>query len=399
MRIFITADFSQEGMKRLTDAGHDVRYCCWGATHEICTEEQLIEKLKGFDVLFVGYEQITENVIKKSDVKIICSIRGGPRANINVDYSTSRGIPVIYTLGREAIPVADFTMGQIIGLVRQIIKTDRELRSGKFTAPAQSYGSEKDVIWDMSLEGPWESRKGIELAGKILGLVGFGTVGQEVAKRATGFDMKIIAHDPYQRDAAFIKYRVEKVELDDLCRRSDIISIHARGTEKNKGMISEKEFSLMRKGVYFINNARAAIVDEQALREAVHSGKVAGVALDVFHNEPVRIDDPFLKMENTVVTPHIAGAGLEVVCRHSDMLCDDFFSLLKGEMPKAIINPEAIGDTGRFIEMGRSVNAGSGQRIECQGCSQTNQVILPPGDIVEKISQEVIKQLKMRAEN
>ncbi len=96
-------------------------------------------------------------------------------------------IPVIYTLGREAIPVADFTMGQIIGLARQIVKTDRELRSGKFTAPAQSYGSEKDVIWDMSLEGPWESRKGIELAGKTLGLIGFGTVGQEVAKRAACF--------------------------------------------------------------------------------------------------------------------------------------------------------------------------------------------------------------------
>lgn len=399
MKIFITADFSQEGIKRLTDAGHDVRYCCWGATHDICTEGQLIEKLQGFDVLIVGYEPVTEKVLKSVNLKIICSIRGGPRANIDVDLATKMGIPVIYTLGREAVPVADFTMGQIIGLVRQIVKTDRELRSGKFTAPAQSYGSEKDIIWDMSLEGPWESRKGNELTGKILGLIGFGTVGQEVAKRAAGFGMKIIAYDPYQKDAAFIKYRVEKVDLEDLCKRSDIISIHARGTEKNKGMISEKEFALMKQGVYFINNARAAIVDEKAIREAIYSGKVAGAALDVFHQEPIRIDDPFLKMDNIVVTPHIAGAGLEVVFRHSDMLCDDFLALLNGEMPKAIINPEAIDSLERFREMERSVTAGSGKKIECQSCSQKDSQTLISNDAIEKISEEVIKQIKFIMRN
>jgi len=417
MKIFITADFSQEGMKRLTDAGHEVKHCCWGATHEICTEEQLIEKLQGFDVLFVGYEPITEKVLKNTNLKIICSIRGGPRANIDVDYATKLGIPVIYTLGREAIPVADFTMGQIIGLVRQIVRTDRELRSGKFTAPAQTYGSEKDVIWDMSLEGPWESRKGIELAGKTLGLVGFGTVGQEVAKRAKGFDLKVIAHDPYQKDALFIMHRVEKVELNELCKRSDIISIHARGTEKNKGMIGQEQFSLMKDGVYFINNARAAIVDEKALREAIYSGKVAGAALDVFHKEPIRADDPFLKMDNMVLTPHIAGAGLEVVYRHSNMLCDDFFALLKGEMPKAIINPEAIGDINRFKEMGKKTLAGTGRLLECQGCSTektkadtsscAKSSAIGLGNIkditkdmtpelINKISDEVVRQIKLK---
>ncbi len=396
MKIFITADFSEAGMKRLTDAGHDVRYCCWGATHEICTEEQLIEKLQGFDVLIVGYEPVTEKVLKSADLKIICSIRGGPRANIDVDFATGRKIPVIFTLGREAIPVADFTMGQIIGLVRQIVKTDRELRSGKFTAPAQSYGSDKDVIWDMSLEGPWESRKGIELTGKTLGLVGFGTVGQEVAKRSAAFGMKVISYDPYQKDAAFIQHRVEKVNLDDLCKKSDIISIHARGTEKNKGMISQKEFAMMRKGVYIINNARAAIVDEESLREAIYSGKVAGAALDVFHQEPIKIDDPFLKMDNIVVTPHIAGAGLEVVYRHSDMICDDLLALLNGQMPKAIINPEAIDDFDRFKKMAASHTAGAGQRIECQGCSLQDAQSKVPGDLIERISEEVIRQIKKK---
>jgi D-3-phosphoglycerate dehydrogenase len=404
MKIFITADFSEEGIKRLTDAGHDVNYCCWGATHEICTEEQLTEKLQGFDALFVGYESVPEKVLKSTNLKIICSIRGGPRANVDVDLATKMNIPVIYTLGREAIPVADFTMGQIIGLVRQIVKTDRELRSGKFTAPAQSYGSDKDVIWDMSLDGPWESRKGIELAGKTLGLIGFGTVGQEVAKRALAFGMKVIAHDPFQRDSAFVQCRIEKVTLEDLCRRADIVSIHARGTEKNKGMIGEKEFSFMKQGVYLINNARAAIVDEKAMRDAIYSGKVAGAALDVFHNEPIRIDDPFLKMDNIIVTPHIAGAGLEVVYRHSDMLCDDFFALLKGEMPKAIINPEAIDDFNRFKEMSKQVSAGGGKRLECSGCSTAGGCSTENAgssgaisqDIIARITEEVLRQVKQR---
>ncbi|MBN1299426.1 MAG: hydroxyacid dehydrogenase [Actinobacteria bacterium] len=396
MKIFITADFSESGMKRLTDAGHDVSYCCWGATHEICTEEQLIENLKGFDVLIVGYEPVTEKVLKSTDLKIICSIRGGPRANIDVDLATSMKIPIIYTLGREAIPVADFTMGQIICLVRQIVKTDKELRSGKFTAPAASYGSDKDVIWDMSLEGPWESRKGIELTGKILGLIGFGTVGQEVAKRAAAFGMKVIAYDPYQKDAAFINLRVEKVSLEDLCKRSDVISIHARGTDQNKGMIGQQEFALMKNGVYVINNARAVIIDETSFREAVYSGKVAGAALDVFHQEPVKADDPFLKMDNIVVTPHIAGAGLEVVYRHSDMICDDLFSLLKGEMPKAIINPETVDDFSRFKNLAMATPAGRGQIIACSMVEQMGSGQAEDSELINKISEEVIRQIKLK---
>ena len=400
MKIFITADFSEEGMKRLTEAGHDVSYCCWGATHEICTEEQLIDSLAGFDVLVVGYEPVSEKVLASTDLKIICSIRGGPRANIDVDYATKKGIPVIYTLGREAIPVAVFTMGQIISLVRHITKTDRELRSGKFTAPDQEYGSAKDVIWDMSLEGPWESRKGIELTGKVIGLIGFGTVGQEVAKRSAAFGMKVIAYDPYQKDSAFVQYRVERVELDDLCRRSDIISIHARGTEQNKGMIGEKQFSLMKQGIYFINNARASMVDEKALRDAVATGKIVGLALDVFHNEPLRENDQFLKMDNVILTPHIAGAGLEVVFRHSNMLCDDFFALIKGEMPKAIINPEAIGDISRFKQLGLNVSSGTGSLIPCSigpsgpakqvSGSEVNETV------IARITEEVLNQIKQR---
>ena len=342
MRITITADFSKESIEELENDGHIVNHAGWGVTHEILEEDQLIEAIGDSEALFVGYESVTKKVINKTELKVICSIRGGPKANIDTDFATEKGIPVIFTIGREAIPVADFTLGQIISLVRKITQTDRELHDGKFTSPPGDYGSGTDIIWDMSEEGPWESRKGIELEDKTLGIIGFGTVGQEVAKRAKGFGMNVLAYDPFQKDSLFIKYRVAKSELSDVCKNSDIITIHARGTESNKGMIGSKEFSMMKDGAFFINNARAAIVDEKAMRDALDSGKLGGVALDVFHEEPIKEDDPLFVKENAVLTPHIAGAGHEVVYRHSKMLVDDFKRLLKGERPIAIFNPETL---------------------------------------------------------
>jgi len=356
MKIYITADFSEEAINRLRNEGHEVRVSGWGFTGEILNEDDLIKEIGDSEILIVGYESITRKVLDNTNLKIISSIRGGPEANIDIDYATTLNIPVMYTLGREAIPVADFTIGQIIGLVRQIVRTDRELHRGKFLAPLKEYGTEKDVYWDMSDEGPWQSRKGHELNGKTLGLVGFGTIGQQVAKRAVCFGMRVIAYDPYQPNPSFVKYRVKKVSLEELMKESDIVSIHARSTESNKGMIGKKEFSLMKNGAYFINNARATVINEEAMREAIMSGKIGGAALDVFNDEPIRSDDPLLKLDNVILTPHIAGAGFEVIYRHSNMIVDDLNRLLEGEMPKVIKNPGVIKNIGEFSKIENSIN-------------------------------------------
>jgi D-3-phosphoglycerate dehydrogenase len=212
---------------------------------------------------------------------------------------------------------------------------------------AKKFGSHKDVVWDMSADGPWQSRKGIELAGKTLGLIGFGTVGQAVARRAQGFELRVLAYDPYVPEAVFQENGAIRSDLETLLKESDIISIHVMASEENRGMIGEKEFALMKDGVFFINNARASVVDEKAMREAIFSGKVGGAALDVHHQEPIRSDDELFGLENVVLTPHIAGAGLEVIYRHSNMLVDDFLRLLEGKMPKAIYNPEVLKGNNR----------------------------------------------------
>jgi len=348
MNIFITADFSDDAVDRLKANGHAVQLGGWGATGELLSEDELIKGIGASDVLIVGYEPITPKVLDATNIKVICSIRGGPQANINIDHATRLGIPVIYTKGREAVPVADFTMGQILGLVRRIVQTDRELRKGKFTLDPDKFGSKKDVIWDLSSDGPWQSRKGIELAGKTLGLIGLGTVGQAVARRALGFELRVMAYDPYQPDNAFQDNGVIRADLETTLKEADIISIHAMATTENRGMIGEREFTLMKDGVYLINNARASILDEQALRTAIMSGKLGGAALDVHHQEPIRSEDELFTLDNVVLTPHIAGAGLEVIYRHSNMIVDDLLHLMEGTMPKAIYNPEILKGSNRL---------------------------------------------------
>ena len=346
MKIYICADFSQDGIETLKVAGHDVRTGGWGFANEILEEDDLIADIGDADVLVVGYERVTRKVLDSTNLKVISSIRGGPRANIDVDYATGKGIPVFFTFGREALPVADFTMGQVLAVTRKIARADRELRRGLFTAPDADYGGEGDVIWDMSPEGPWQSRKGIELEGKTMGLIGFGTVGQQVADRARGFGLNVITFDPYQKDEVIKAHGSQRVDLPTLLKSSHIISIHAKVTDQNKGMIGQKEFDMMRDGVYFVNNARAGIVEEEALRGALRSGKLGGLALDVFHEEPIKQSDEYFNYDNVILTPHIAGAGRDVIYLQSVMIANDLLLYFAGGMPRPIVNPEVF-NTGK----------------------------------------------------
>lgn len=341
MEIYICADFSQDGIEMLKAVGHTVRTGGWGYTSKILNEDELIAEIGNADILFLGYEPVTRKVLENTHLKAIFSIRGGARANVDVDAATELGIPVFCTFGREALPVADFTMGLILSLARKIARANSELHAGVFTAPAGEFGSDKDVIWDMNAEGPWQSRKGIELEGKILGLIGFGTVGKQVAQRARGFDLDVLVYDPYQSAEAIAAHGATKVELNELLSAADIISFHAKVTDANKNMISYEQFKLMKEGVFIVNTARAGLMDEQALREALRSGKLGGLALDVFHAEPVKRDDEYFNYPNVILTPHIAGAGRDVIYLQSVMLVNDLMLFLAGGKPRTIVDPAA----------------------------------------------------------
>jgi D-3-phosphoglycerate dehydrogenase len=322
--ILVTADFSEAGLEQLRELG-PVTVGGWGVTGLIASEAETALMFAGADIVAIGYEPVTEAVFAATDLKYLASIRGGPGANIDLTAAAKRGIPVTGTVGREAKPVADHAFGLMLSVLRHITYTDRLLRTGQLAGDPDAESGETG--WGMGPQDPWNKLKGFELSGKTIGLVGLGAVGREMVKRARGFDMRVLAYDPYVVDPG----DVEMCSLDDLLTEADVVSIHARVTDESAGMIGEREFGLMKPDAVLINTARAAVISRPALIEALTSQRIRGAGLDVHHDEPLAADEPFLTMDNVVLTPHIAGATVEVMARHSQLVVDNIRRFCAGE--------------------------------------------------------------------
>ena len=241
--------------------------------------------------------------------------------NIDLEAATKRGIPVVYSPHANADTVADFTLGLIIALLRKIVDAHLATKSGKFRL--------KRFL-------------GVELCNKVIGIIGFGQIGSRVAQRALSFGMKVITYDPYVKEEVLAKFNARKVSLEELLRTSDIVTIHVPLTEKTRNLIGEKELKLMKSGAVLINTARGGIVNENALYKALREGWIAGAAIDVYEKEPPSKDNPLFKLDNIIVTPHIAFFTKEAVRRMDMMIAQDVVSVLQGKKPKNIANPEVL---------------------------------------------------------
>ena len=184
---------------------------------------------------------------------------------------------------------------------------------------------------------------GWELEGKTVGIIGLGGVGFRVAKRLKfGFDAKILIYDPYVDEKKIKEVDGKRVDLETLLKESDLVSLHAKVTGENVGMIGEKEIKLMKPTAYFFNTARAALVDEDALFEALKEKRIAGAGLDVFGSEPVDSDNRFLVLDNVTVTPHVGGSTFDAEIRQSLMIAEDIEKYLNKKKPKFLKNPEIL---------------------------------------------------------
>ncbi len=214
--------------------------------------------------------------------------------NIDADAATRRGIVVMNTPGANAIAVAELTLGMMLALARQLPRANATMHAGK---------------WEK------KSLQGVELRGKKLGVLGLGRIGLEVARRARGFGMEVIGHDPFVSASIAREHSIQLVSTDQLFRETDYLTLHVGLTPQTAGIIDRENLAKMKKGVRIVNCARGELIDEAALAEALTNGHVAGAALDVFHQEPPK-DSPLLKLENgaadkVVLTPHIAGSTAE----------------------------------------------------------------------------------------
>jgi autoinducer 2 (AI-2) kinase len=332
VKAFLTASFDPASRARLEKLMH-VHVEDWRVTKKLFFDgAEFARRIneEGCDVVIVEADLVHAEVIDGVHPKLIGACRGDP-VNVDLALATERGIPVFHTPARNADAVADLTLGFMIMLARHVYDAVHMLKGGE-----NRFSQAGDYL------KMYEAMTGFELYGRTIGIVGFGAIGQRVAKRVLAFGARALAYDPFLPDATFARLGAERGDLDTVLREADFLTIHAPDAPQTKGMIGARELGLMREGACFLNLARAAVVEEEPLYEAISSGRIRAAAFDVFWNEPVQPDDRFVKLPNVIATPHIGGATVDVVRHQGEMMCETIEAYLRGERPPYIANPQVL---------------------------------------------------------
>ena len=286
----------------------------------IYNAEQLAERAGevGADIVIVESDKCAAPLFAR-DLIAVCSCRGDPN-NVDVEAATEAGVPVLFAPGRNADAVAEITVGLLFAATRQIVAADADVRTG-------------DIYKDGTI--PYQRFRAWELAGRTVGLVGLGAVGRATRWRLRGLGLEVIAYDPYAAEPT--------VGLDELLERSDIVSLHAPVTPETTGMIGAEQFAAMRPGVVFLNSARAALHDTDALVAALRSGQVSAAGINHFEGEYLAPDHPLTEFPTVVLTPHIGGATYDTESNHTRIIAEDLLRLRAGVRPRHIVNPSVLG--------------------------------------------------------
>jgi glyoxylate reductase len=322
-RIFVTRRIPQEGLEIL-------KRCCQVEVSDydgVIPRSLLLEKVKDTDGLLVLLtDMIDKKVIVAAGKKLrVISNYAVGYNNIDVVEATKRGIMVTNTPGVLTETTADLAWALLMCIGRRIVEGDKLVRAGKFRG------------WEPML------LLGTDIHESTLGLIGFGRIGQAMARRAKGFNLKVIYYDREPVPPIIEKeLGASYVSFDELLRKSDFISVHVPLTEETFHLIGQEEFSMMKKESYLINTARGPIIDEKALVKVLKGGVIRGAALDVFENEPA-IEQELMNMDNVVIVPHIGSASYRTRTKMAIMAAKNLISALRGERPEFLVNPEVLG--------------------------------------------------------
>ncbi len=291
---------------------------------------ELIKRIGNYEALIVRSEtQVTKDVINAGRKLKIIGRAGVGVDNIDVNTATERGIIVVNAPEGNTISAAEHTIAMMMAMSRNIPQANSSLKSKK-----------------------WDRKKfmGVEVRGKVLGVVGLGRIGAEVAKRAQGMEMNVLAYDPFISQERAGELGVELTTVEDIVRRADYITVHTPLTKETKDLIGSKEFAIAKKGVRLINCARGGIINEEALAEAVKSGIVSSAAIDVFVKEPP-FDSPLLELDRVIMTPHLGASTEEAQINVAVSVAEQIVNALKGLPVKNAINmPYVKPDVMQVIE-------------------------------------------------
>jgi len=245
--------------------------------------------------------------------------------NIDAKEATKRGIYVTNTPGVLTETTADFAWTLLMAVVRRVVEADKYVHNGRWK-----------VGWHPSM------LLGRDVYGATIGIVGAGRIGAAVARRAKGFNMRILFYDVVPRPELERELNAKPVDLETLLREADFVSVHVPLLKQTYHLMNEERLKLMKKTAYLINNSRGPVVDEKALYTALKEGWIAGAALDVFAKEPTPADNPLLTLDNVVVAPHISSGSHETRSRMAEMVAENLTAFFEGRKPPNLVNPEVL---------------------------------------------------------
>jgi D-3-phosphoglycerate dehydrogenase / 2-oxoglutarate reductase len=319
-RALVTAAVRGPGLSLLDELA-DLTLDSWldQPSLRIYNAEQLAERVADLGATIVVVESDRcAGPLFEQPLLAVCSCRGDP-TNVDVAAATAAGVPVLRAPGRNADAVAELTVALLFAATRGVVGADADVRKG-------------EIYKDGTI--PYQRFRAWELAGRVVGLVGLGAVARATRWRLRGLGMEVIAYDPYADEPT--------VSLDELLERSDIVSLHAPVTPETMGMIGAEQFAAMRDGVVFLNSARAALHDTDALVASLGSGKVSAAGLDHFEGESLAVDHPLTTFPSVVLTPHIGGATYDTESNHTRTIAEDLCRLMAGARPLHVVNPEVL---------------------------------------------------------
>jgi len=310
--------------------------------------EELLELIGDVDGLVIrSNTKVTAEVIARAEKLQVVGRAGIGVDNVDVAAATARGIVVVNTPEGNNITTAEHALSLMVSLARHIPQATASMKAGK-----------------------WEKKKfqGMEIFSRTLGVVGAGNIGRVVVNRAQGLGMKVIVSDPFLTAEGAARMDVERVEMDELLARADIITVHVPKTKETTGLLDAAAFEKARDGVRIINAARGGIVDEEALLDALNSGKVAGAALDVFVEEPPPADHPLVAHPNVICTPHLGASTEQAQINVSVAVAEQVRDYLQEGVVRNSINvpsvsPEMMGEMGPYLELAKKLGSFQGQLV------------------------------------
>jgi D-3-phosphoglycerate dehydrogenase len=318
--VTVTHTYSREApyLRRLETAGLEVVRRI--GRHGKLTEDEVIAALPGVFATLAGSEPYTERVFRSApDLRVIGRWGVGYDA-IDVAAATRHGVAVCTAVGGNHEAVADYAVALMCALQRGLLQNHRLITSGQWRTEF------RPALWRATV-----------------GIVGLGRIGQAVARRCRGFEMRILAHEPYP-DRAFIQaHGIELVPLEELLRRADLVTLHCPATPENRHLLDRERLALMKPTAYLVNTARGTLVDESALHEALATRRIAGAGLDVFEKEPL-FDSPLFGLDNVILSPHLAGVDETSEVAMADRAIDAILAVWRGETPArdCLVNPEVL---------------------------------------------------------